>query len=181
MDEGLDGADRLRERVPVGDHVAGILGRTKRRHRPPAIELVASPQRVEDPLRIRTVGRQAPLPDPPAGPLLDRGVEEDLEVGIGQDDGADVATGDDDPAAFGEGPLDRQECGPDVGHAGHFRDMAVDERGMDVVGHVDVVDDDPVESSRGIGREPDLRDEPDEGLVSATAMPRSRASQVSAR
>ena len=32
------------------------------------------------------------------GPLLDRRVEEDLEVGVGQDDGPDVAAGHDDPA-----------------------------------------------------------------------------------
>ena len=38
----------------------------------------------------------------PARPLLDRGVEEDLEVGVGQDDRADVATGHHDAALGGE-------------------------------------------------------------------------------
>ena len=105
-DRGDDGRDRLLERVAVGDDVDRVLGRPQRRDRPVPVEVVAAPELGEDEPRLGAVGVEPALLGPAPGPLLDRRVEEDLQVGVGQDDRPDVAAGHDDPARLGrQGPL----------------------------------------------------------------------------
>ena len=101
------------------------------------VQLVAPAQLGEDPARLLAVRIELALLGPPPGPLLDRGVEEELQVGVGQDDRPDVAAGHDDPARLrGEGPLPLEQGRAELGDPADGRDRVVDARGVDLVGHV---------------------------------------------
>ena len=97
------------------------------------------------------------------GPLLDRRVEEDLQVGVGQDDRPDVAPGHDDPAGLrGQRPLALEERRPQLRDPRHGRDRLVDARRVDVAGDVDAVDGHVGQPAVLVGDELDLGDERDE-------------------
>ena len=70
------------EAVAVGDDMDRVRGRPQRRDRPIAIEIVASPELLEDGRGLRAGGVEAALLGPAARPLLRRGVEEQLEVRV---------------------------------------------------------------------------------------------------
>ena len=147
-DDRLDGGHRLLEGVPVGRDVDGVVGRDERGDRPVAVEVVAPAQVGQDGRRLGRAGIEAALLGPSPGALLGRGVEEDLEVGVGQHDRPDVAPGHDDPARGRERPLAGQERGPDLGHARDLADRSVDLGSADLVGHVDAVDRAPGRGAR---------------------------------
>ena len=134
-----------------------VLGRAQGRHRPAAIQLVAPAELVEDVARLRAALVEAPLLCPAPGALLDRGIEEDLEVGVRQDDRPDVPAGHDDPAGFvGEGSLAVEQGRSQLRDARNRGYALVDERGVDVVGDVLAVDADVGEAAGGVGDELDL-------------------------
>ncbi len=110
----------------------------------------------EDAFRLGAVRVEAALLGPPAGPLLDRRLEEDLEVGIGQHDGPDVAAGHHDPAARGELALALEQGEAQLGDRGDRRDGRIDGRLVDVVGVIDAVDEDAGQPALGVGRQFDL-------------------------
>ena len=83
-------------------------------------------QLLADDLGLVAVRVQAALGDPPVGPLLHGRVEEDLEARVGQDDGADVPAGHDDPAVRRQRALALEQRRPDLGDARHGRHGAVD-------------------------------------------------------
>ena len=86
--------------------------------------------------------------------------EEELEVGVGQDDRADVAAGHDDAARRREVALALQEGGPHAPDRRDRRDRGVDGRTADIVGVVDAVDQDAATSRPvGVRGELDLVDE----------------------
>ena len=107
-------------------------------------------------------GSDAALLGPTPGPLLGRGVDEDLQVGVGQDDGPDVASGHDDPARVGQSALPGEERRADLRDPGHLADAPVDDRAADLVGHVATVDEDAGQATLGVGGQLDLVDERDE-------------------
>ena len=152
-DGAHDGVDGVLESIAVGGDDPGVGGRTERRDRPGGIELVATAQGRQDLARLVAGLMQAPLLGTPAGPLLERGVEEDLEVGIRQDHGPDVAAGHDDSAGRREGPLALQQGGSQLGDGGDGRHRSVHGRRVNLGGSVDSVDEDPGEPSRPIGRQ----------------------------
>src|SRR4051812_26707275 len=99
---GVDRSDhevhRLAERVAVGADVDGIGGRSQWRDRTVAILVVACAQLLTDLAGVVAVGVKASLRDPAIRALVDRGVEEHLEVRVGEHDGADIPAGEHDPA-----------------------------------------------------------------------------------
>ena len=110
------------------------------------------------------VGSRPALLDPTRRPLLDRGVEEQLEVGVGQHDRPDVAAGHDDPAAVGERALTRQERGAQLGLARDRRDGGIDVGAPRGLGRVGAIDEDRRQAARAVVRELDLVDERDEAV-----------------
>ena len=74
--------------------------------------------------------------------LLGRGVEIDLEVGVGQDDGADIAAGHHDRVLAGEVALLAHERLADAGDPRDERDVLLDLGGAQAIGDVDAVDGD---------------------------------------
>ena len=108
-DLGRDDLDGVVERVPVGDHVDGIVRGTQRGDLAPRVDRVPDTQLLADVLRLVAIGVQPALLDPARRPLLHRRVEVQLEVGIREHDGADVPPRDDDPAGLGELPLALQQ------------------------------------------------------------------------
>ncbi len=109
-------------------------------------------------------GIESALLGPPPGALLDRGVEIDLQVRIGQHDGADVPAGHHDAAIGGEIALALEERCTDLGHSRHGGHRRVDRRRTHVRGVVDAVDEHASEASVGVGGQLDLVDERDETL-----------------
>src|SRR3954470_15612495 len=109
VDDSLDG---VLEAVAVRRDDPCVRGCSERRHRAGRWEGVAPAQRLEDRLRIGTVWVEPALFGSTAGTLLCRGVEEDLEVGVGQDDRPDVAAGHHDPTRRSEVALALQEGRP---------------------------------------------------------------------
>ena len=108
------GRDGLLERVAVRRDDPRVRGDPQRGHRSRAIEPVAPAQRLEDRQALGRAGRgRAPRPAP--GPLLDRRVEVELQVGVGQDDRADVAAGHDDAAVVGQLALPAEQRRADLG------------------------------------------------------------------
>ena len=122
------------------------------------VESSSSRRRSASRMRVRlgAVRVEAALLGPPAGPLLDRRLEEDLEVRIGQHDGPDVAAGHHDPAARGELALTLEQGEAQLRDRGDRRDRRIDRRLVDVVGVVDAVDQDAGEPALGVGRQLDL-------------------------
>ena len=114
--------------------------------------------------RASALSASSPRSSRPApGPLLDRRVEEDLQVGVRQDDRPDVAPGHDDPARLGgQGPLEREQRGAQLRDARHGRHRLVDARRVDVGGHVRAVDGHVGQPAVRVRHERDLRNERDE-------------------
>ena len=170
------------ERVAVRPEVDGVRRRPQRRDRPGRIELVAPPQLGQDLRRLGPAGVEAALLGPPPGPLLGRGVEEQLEVGVGQHDGPDVAAGHDDPAAVDEPALPLEERGAELRDArdrrhGHV-DLGAADRGRGVL----AVDRHVGEPAGLVGQQLDLVDERGRAPAgSPSPIPRRRASHVTAR
>ena len=135
----------------------------ERGDRPAAVQLVAPAQLGEDVARLLAVRIEPALLGPPPGPLLDRRVEEELQVGVGQDHGPDVAAGHDDPAGLRrEGPLPLEQGRTELGDPAHGRDRLVDARGVDLVGHVAAVDRHVGQPPVRVGDQLDLGDERDQ-------------------
>ena len=155
-----DGVDGVLESVAVGRDDPGVRRGPQRRDGPRGVQLVAPPESVEDALRLRAVRVEAALLGPAAGPLLDRRLEEDLEVGIGQHDGPDVAAGHHDAAARGELALPLEQREAQLRDRRDRRDGGVDRRVVDIVGVVDAVDQDAGEPALGVRRQLDLVGEP---------------------
>ena len=128
------------------------------------IEPIAAAQRVEDGRRGRTVRIQAALLGASAGTLADRGVQVQLQVGVGQDDRADVATGHHDPAAPGQVALALEQGRPDLGHGRDRGHRRVDGRIADVGRVIDAIDEHAGEAPVAVRGELDVVDERDEAL-----------------
>ena len=103
--------------------------------------------------------REAALLGAPPGPLLGGGVEEDLQVGVGQDDRPDVAAGHYDPAAISQRPLAGEQRRTNLGHARQLADRSIDLGTTHLLGHVDAVDEDPRQPTALVRRQLDLVDE----------------------
>ena len=101
---------------------------------------------------------------PPPRALLDRGLEIDLEVGVGQDDRPDVAPGHDDPATLGERALALQEREAQLRDRRHGRHGHVDGGAADVVGVVGPVDEHPRQAAGLIRCQLDLVDQAVDGM-----------------
>ena len=133
------GRDRLLELVAVGHDPHGVVGGPERRRRAVAVDVVARAQVGEDRRGRIGVARDAALLRAAAGALLGRRLEEDLHVGIGQDDGADVAAGEHDRALDGQCALALEERGADLGLTGDLGHVALHRGLSDVLGDVGLV------------------------------------------
>ena len=120
-----------------------VVGRPEWGDRAVPIEIVAPLQVGQDSVRLRRALGEAALLGSTPGPFLGRHVEKDLQVGIGQDHGPDVAPGHHDPAPVGERPLAGEQCGADLRHSGHLAHGAVDLGSADLGRDVDAVDQHP--------------------------------------
>ena len=148
------------------------------------LESIASRRRSSARISAAAVpsGAMAPLRRAPAGPLLHRRVEVELQVGVGQHDRADVAAGHDDPAGRCDPPLPLEEGRPHLGQSGDLGDALVDGRRVHLRRDVDAVDEDAVQPALRVGRELDAGPRPPRGVApSSSGKPRWSASQVSAR
>ena len=135
--------DGLLERVAVG--------RDDPRRRPRsgaarparvASRSIAPPQRLEDRRGLRAVRVQAALLGAAPGPLVDRRVEVDLEVGVGQHDRADVAAGHHDPAVRARGRAGAASSAARTSGTAETAETAASTAGAaDVGGVVDAVDE----------------------------------------
>ena len=101
--------------LPSVTMIARVGRGSERRDRPVAVELVATPERGEDRRASGLVGVEPALLRPAARPLLDRRVEEDLQVRVGQHDRADVAARHDDPAGRRRAPAGGRAGPPELG------------------------------------------------------------------
>ena len=124
---------RVLEAVAVGRDDPGVIGRSQRRHRPVAIE---ARRAAAAPIRIAAAsalpGSRPRSSGPAAGPLLDRGVEEELEVRVGQHDRPDVAAGHDDPAGRGAIRAAGRAARPAARARPRPRDGRIDRRAADL-------------------------------------------------
>ena len=161
-DRALDDVDRSLEGVAVGLDDHGVVGGAQGRDRPVAIEVVADPELLADGLGLVAGRIQAALVDPPHRALLDRGVEEQLEIGIGQHDRPDVAPRDDDPAALRERALAREQGRPHVADLRHVRHRGVNVRAARLVGRVRAVQEDAGQPAGAVVGERDATDQVDE-------------------
>ena len=101
-------------------------------------------------------GIQVTFFGPASGSLLDRGIQEELEVRVGQHDRADVATGHDDPAGRREVALPGEQCQAELRDRRDRRDSGVHLRSAHVIGVVRAVDDDPCQPAVRVRRQFDL-------------------------
>ncbi len=159
-----DGVDGLLEGVPVGRDDAGIGRDPERGYGSRRIELVPPAQGLQDRSRLVARGIQASLCRPSLGALLDRRVEVDLEVRIGQHDRADVAPGHDDPAGRRQLALALEQGEPQFRDRGDRRDRAVHGRTSHIGRVVLPVDDDARQSAGLICREFDFVSQAAEGV-----------------
>ena len=130
-----DRGDRVLEPVAVGEMIRASGGRPERRD----VRLRSSSSRRRSSSRISRAsgpsGPEAALLGPPPGPLLDRRVEEDLEVGVGQDDRPDVAAGHDDRRRRrGQVALALEQRRAELRHGRDGRHRLVDGGPVDLVG-----------------------------------------------
>ena len=124
---------------------------------------------------------QAALLGPPSSPLLRRGVEIQLEVGVRQDVRADVSPGHHDPAGIGERPLTRHER---RAHRRHGRELAhplVDLGRMDRIGDVLAVEPDAAIAAMHVRDQVDAVEVRDERRRVLGSNGRARARDTSAR
>ncbi len=161
-DRAHDDVDRPLERVPVRLDDHGVVRGPERGHGAVAVLGVAVAELGTDRLGLVARRVQATLVDPAGRPLLHRGVEEQLEVRVGQHDGPDVAPGDDDPAAGGERALARQEGGAHLGLARDRRHRGIDLGSARGRGRVGAVEEDRRQASRAVVTERDPVGERDE-------------------
>ena len=144
------------KRLPSVEMIRASVCGTKWGDGARGVQFVAPPQPLEDPLGLGPVRVEAALLGPAASPLLDRRLEEDLEVRIGEHDGPDVAAGHHDPAARGELALTFEQGEAQLGDRGDRRDRRIDRRLVDIVGVIDAIDQDAGEPALGVGRQFDL-------------------------
>ena len=104
---------RIRRCDERRDGAASILG-------------VPGPELLTDQLCLLAGRVQVALGDPAARTLVDRGIEEQLESGIRQDDRPDIPPGHDDAAVRHQQPLALQERLPDLRHLGHDGHRSID-------------------------------------------------------
>ena len=126
---------------------------------------------IEHALGLRSTRIEVALSRPAHRALLDRGIEVQLEVRIGQHDRADVTTGHDDPAVCREGPLALEERRPERGDRADLGHVRVDLRAADGVGHVTAVTQDAGQVPVVIVGELELLDEVDERICIVAADP----------
>ena len=154
-----DRVDRVLEAVAVGRDDPCVRRGAERRDRTRRIELIAPAQRIEEARGVRAVRVEPALLGPPPRPLLDRRLEEDLEIGVGQDDRADVAPGHHDPAGRRQRALPSSRARRSSGIA-ETAETAASTAGLwTSVGVVRAVDEDARQPALGVGRELDLVDE----------------------
>ena len=137
----------------------GVVRGTQRGDLAPGVDRVPDPQLLADVLRLVAIGVKPAFLDPARSPLLHRGVEVQLEVGIREHDGADVPPRHDDPAGLGELPLALQQR---LAHLRDARDrghVPVDDRAAGLVGGVDAVEEHPRQPARAVVVEGHARDE----------------------
>ena len=94
--------------------------------------------------------------------LLDRRIEEELEVRVGQDDGADVAPGHHDAARAREVALPGQEREAQLGDRGVRGHRDVDRGPAHVARAIDTVDRHVGEATAAVIEQVDLADERDQ-------------------
>jgi hypothetical protein len=128
----LGGADRLHdqpnglmERVAIGSDHDRILCGSQRRDRTARVELVAALELGDDLGGLRRSRIDAALEHASVGALVDRRVEEQLQVGIRQHHGTRVAPGHHDPARAREPALAGEDGQPQLADAGDRRDGGV--------------------------------------------------------
>ena len=161
-DRALDDVDRSLEGVAVGLDDHGVVGGAQGRDRPVAIEVVADPELLADGLGLVAGRIQAALVDPPHRALLDGGIEEQLEIGIGQHHRPDVAARDHDPAALGERPLAREQGRAHVADLRHVRHRGVNVGAARLVGRVRAVQEDAGQAAGAVVGERDATDQVNE-------------------
>ena len=100
---------------------------------------------------------EAALLGPAAGPLLDRGVEEELQVRVGQDDRPDVAAGHDDPAGAPPARAGAASSAARSSGTAETAETAASTGGrVDVGGPIDAVDEHAGQAAVAVGGQLDL-------------------------
>jgi hypothetical protein len=118
--------DRLGQGVVVRFDDARVRRHLQGRSRARAVDAIAATQLVFDPRQRFRVIELATLLSPPPSSLLDRGLEVDLHVCVGQHHRADVAAGHHDAAVGRQHALERQQFLADAGVARNSADQSVD-------------------------------------------------------
>src|SRR5450759_5043225 len=163
-DGANDGRDRIVEGDAIGIDDDRIGGAPKRRGFTTRVDGVATLQVFEYSDRLGAVRCELALRGPPPRPLLDRGGEVDLHVGVGQDNRADVAAGHDDRAFSGDAAWASYQSRSQLRHLGVVRNDPVDGRKMHLVGHVEAARPDVAQAAAIVGCEFHFVGEGDEGL-----------------
>jgi hypothetical protein len=117
------------------------------------IEAVALAQRDQDRLRFRASRFQAAFPGAASGAFLDRRVQEQLEVGIGQDDRADVPAGHHDATGRRKRSLALEQVRPQLGHRRDRGHGHVHRGRVDIGGAVDPIHEHGRQATRRVSHQ----------------------------
>ena len=163
-DRADDRGHGLLELVAVRRDDPGVRCDPERRDLTRGVQVIAPAQRLEDRRGRRALGVEAAFLGAAPGSLGHRRVQVDLEVGVGQHDRADVATGHHDPATGGEVALALQQRRPHLRDRGDGGDGRIDRRRAHIGRVIDPVHQHAGQTPVRVARELDFVHQPDEAL-----------------